>query len=87
MSHHSRLPCKRYKCLKYPSCFTKKVIDCDILREYYEALMEDNIGLANRVSNTWGNIRLVLPNLLTIQGPIETKYGTATKTTIGVLQT
>lgn len=73
----SRLPCKKSKCLKYPACLSKEVIDCNILRAYYEYLNEQNLGLANRTSKIWGNIRLILPNLLTIMGPIRTQHGSA----------
>ena len=76
------IPCKKTRCLKYPSCISKEVIDCNILRAYYEYLHGQNEGLANRTSKIWGNIRLVLPNLLTIMGPISTKYGDAYSTSL-----
>jgi hypothetical protein len=64
----TRLPCKTNKCLKYPSCISLNVVDCDILRDIYMTLMNENKGLANRTAKTWGTIRMTLPNVLTIKG-------------------
>ncbi len=69
-------PCKRMKCLKYPSCISREVVECDILRAWYETLMNDNKKLANRASKTWGTLRMILPNLLTIKGKMrKDKFG------------
>ena len=61
-------PCKTMKCILYPVCMNKKRISCQTLREYYEFMMEKNLGLANRTSKTWAGISLVLPKLTSIQG-------------------
>ena len=74
------MQCKKMKCLTYPICLNKEIIDCEILRKYYLETLRENGGLANRVSKTWGSIRVVLPMVSTILGPLETNYGTATKT-------
>jgi hypothetical protein len=61
------MPCKEMKCLKYPACVTHQFIDCEILRDEYEFLMNENKGLSNRTSKTWGTLRTILPKLLTIK--------------------
>jgi len=60
-------PCKIDKCICYPSCVTKKDIVCQILKDYYIQMHITNAHLANCNSKCWGNIRTVLPNLITVR--------------------
>ena len=67
----NHIPCKKPKCLLYPACKHKRMINCVPLREYYEYYkMERGVSY----DYVWKAITNVLPILQTIVGPfIETK--------------
>lgn len=65
--HVTLPPCRETKCISYPSCLTKKVIGCIILREYYDDMINKYRPLANRNAKTFSIIHTVLPKLVTIR--------------------
>ena len=70
------MPCKEIRCLKYPICKSLNTISCDILLEVYANLMNENKGLANQTSKTWGSLRMTLPHLFTVKGTLmRDKFG------------
>lgn len=68
-----RPPCKEMKCILYPICLTKILIDCSILQSHYEAATIEYKGLANQTSKTWGGINMILPKVKSIRGRIKSK--------------
>ena len=65
--HVTLPPCKENKCISYPSCITKKIINCILLREYYDGMIYRYCELGNRNAKTFAIIHEVLPNLITIR--------------------
>jgi len=65
--HVDSPPCKKNKCILYPSCLTKEVIGCILLREYYDCMVFRYLHLANRNARTFATIHQVLPKLITIK--------------------
>lgn len=64
-------PCKRIKCLVYSVCISNDSIKCSTLYEHYLELVHANRGLANKSAKTWGTMRMVFPQLLSIIKPEE----------------
>ena len=62
------LPCKKDKCLLYPACKHKEMIDCKLLRDYYKYYREERRVKAKTV---WKAINITLPYAQSIVGPIN----------------
>ena len=54
-------PCKNIKCISYPVCIHKKVIDCSTLIKYYE--MWFKMEYPHTASHIWAEINKILPNV------------------------
>lgn len=66
-----QLPCKINKCILYPTCRNKKVIDCEELRQmYYELKYRKGLNILE----TWEILNETLPKMLTVQGPMLFNY-------------
>ena len=61
------LPCKRQKCISYPSCVSKPEINCIHVRDLYDMIIKDNCELANRTAKAFAILHHTLPNLRTIK--------------------
>lgn len=48
------IPCIKDKCLKYPVCKSKILIDCSLLRDHYRLIIE------------WNDLHEYFPNLKTL---------------------
>jgi hypothetical protein len=66
MSKH--LPCKKDKCILYPSCVSKHMIDCIPLREYYQYYKRER---QVKPKTIWKAINTVLPYVQSIVGPLN----------------
>jgi len=55
------IPCKKLKCITYPSCMTKKHIRCIWMIEYYDYLRQQYSRKAS-----WEKIRKQLPNMFSM---------------------
>ena len=55
------IPCKKDKCLLYPSCMNKHNIKCIWMIEYYDSLRHQYSR-----SRSWQLIRIQLPNILSM---------------------
>ena len=66
MSKH--LPCKKDKCILYPSCVSKHMIECIPLREYYQYYKRER---RVKPKTIWRAINTVLPYVQSIVGPLN----------------
>jgi hypothetical protein len=69
-------PCKQYKCISFPICISKKVIHCDKLLKYFDALHDyllelDDIDEYPTTEHSWTEtckyITAMFPNLQMIK--------------------
>jgi len=63
-------PCKAGKCIAYPICFNKDMIDCPILLKHlqdnYQFINKNGVKYVSTASNSsWRYIETFLPNLST----------------------
>ena len=65
--HVTLPPCKKNKCILYPSCIAKETINCIFLRDYYDDMIDKYRPLANRNAKTFAIMHEVLPNLKTLR--------------------
>ncbi len=80
------IPCKEYKCLKYPACRNKTDIKCLSLLNYFTIKrnkLKHKYNFVVRHENTWLHIKNSLPNVLRIRGGdiLQNEYKTGYKDT------
>lgn len=54
------LPCRR-ECIKYPACVSKDVIRCDVLKQFYYFIKNQEDEAKEQL---WKDFKILFPNLI-----------------------